>query len=300
MSHCFRAEFLHCSRRDSTFCLAYASYHFIVIPKRLERALNSRELIANLTLRELRSKYRRSFLGWTWSLLNPLATVVLYSFVFGKLFGAVAPVGHPSGVRQFGLYLLTGIIPWGFFATVTSMSTNAILGNSGLVRKVAFPRQSLVIAQVLFMVVQSTIEVSLVAVILLIAGSPLLPWLPMTIMLLILLATFALGISLGLSVLTVYFRDLPYLWTIVTQVWFFLTPIVYDYESVKEKLGPIPRSIVSLNPLTVFVRSFRHTLYDGTHPNLASIGLLALYSALSLVVGSVVFRRLNRRLAEEA
>lgn len=271
-----------------------------MVPRGLRKALNSRELIANLTLRELRAKYRRSFLGWTWSLLNPLATVALYSFVFGKLFGSVAPVGDPSRISQFALYLLTGIIPWGFFATVTSMSTSAILGNSGLVRKVAFPRQTLVIAQVLFMVVQTAIELSLVATILLIAGSPLLPWLPVTLVLLVCLAVFALGISLCLSVLTVYFRDLPYLWTIVIQVWFFLTPIVYNYDNIKSKLGTVPRTVVSLNPMTVFVRAFRHTLYDGTHPIPSSLLLIALYSFLSLLIGAAVFRRLNRRLAEEA
>jgi ABC-2 type transport system permease protein len=124
----------------------------------LKRGFEARDLIVNLTLRELRAKYRRSFLGWTWSLLNPLATVALYSFVFGKIFGSEAPVGDPSGIDQFSLYLLCAIIPWGFFATVTSMSTSAILGNAGLVRKVAFPRQALVISQVLFMMVQTSIE----------------------------------------------------------------------------------------------------------------------------------------------
>ena len=271
-----------------------------VFPERMKTVLSSRELIANLTLRELRAKYRRSFLGWTWSLLNPLATVALYAFVFGRLFGSVAPIGDPSGVDAFALYLLSGIIPWGFFATVTSMSTSAILGNSGLVRKVAFPRQSLVVAQVLFMAVQTSIELSLVAAILFIAGSPLLPWLPITVLLLLLLATFALGVSLCLSVLTVYFRDLPYLWTIITQVWFFLTPIVYNFESVKKKLGHIPRLIVGANPMTNFVRSFRYTLYDGRHPSLSVLALLLAYSLISVVVGTAVFSRLNRRLAEEA
>ena len=268
--------------------------------KALRRGFEARDLIVNLTLRELRAKYRRSFLGWTWSLLNPLATVALYSFVFGKIFGSKAPTGNPSGLNQFSLYLLCAIIPWGFFATVTSMSTSAILGNAGLVRKVAFPRQALVIAQILFMMVQTSIELSLVATILLIAGSPLLPWLPFVAVLLVLLAIFAAGISMALSVLTVYFRDLPYLWTIVTQVWFFLTPIVYSYESVKGKLGGIASHIVGWNPMTMFVRSFRHTLFDGTHPDLGTMGILLSISVSTLAVGLLIFVRFNKRLAEEA
>ena len=266
----------------------------------LKRALEARDLVVNLTLRELRAKYRRSFLGWTWSLLNPLATVALYSFVFGKIFGSTAPTGHPSGLNQFSLYLLCAIIPWGFFATVTNMSTSAILGNSGLVRKVAFPRQALVISQVLFMMVQTSIELSLVAVILLIAGSPLLPWLPFVLVLLILLAVFAAGVAMALSVLTVYFRDLPYLWTIVTQVWFFLTPIVYAYENVKDKLGGVASRIVGWNPMTMFVRSFRHALFDGVHPDFGTMGILAAVSAGTMIAGLTIFVRFNKRLAEEA
>lgn len=270
------------------------------LKSRARVALDSRGLIVNLTLRELRTKYRRSFLGWTWSLLNPLATVALYSFVFGQLFGAVAPTGEPSGLTQFSLYLLCGIIPWSFFSTVTNMSTGAILGNAGLVRKVAFPRQALVISQVLFMMVQATIELGLVALILLIAGSPLLPWLPMVLLLLILLAMFAAGIALAVSVLTVYFRDLPYLWTIIIQVWFFITPIVYNYDSVKDRLSGPAQALISWNPMTGFIRSFRHCLFDGTHPDFRVVGALAICSLVSLGVGSAVFVRFNRRLAEEA
>lgn len=267
---------------------------------RLRLLVDSRGLIANLTLRELRTKYRRSFLGWTWSLLNPLATVALYSFVFGQLFGSVAPMGKPSGLTQFSLYLLCGVIPWGFFSTVTNMSTGAILGNSGLVRKVAFPRQALVLSQVLFMMVQASIELALVALILLVAGSPLLPWLPFVALLLCLLAIFATGISLAISVLTVYFRDLPYLWTIVIQVWFFLTPIVYDFDSVSNSLNGPTRAIITWNPMTGFVRSFRHCLFDGTHPDFLLVGGLALCAVASLLIGSSIFVRFNRRLAEEA
>lgn len=266
----------------------------------VQRVLDSRELVLNLTLRELRAKYRRSFLGWTWSLLNPLATVALYSFVFGTLFGSTAPTGNPSGLTQFSLFLLCGIIPWGFFATVTNMSTGAILGNAGLVRKVAFPRQALVVSQVLFMMVQTSIELTLVATILMIAGSPLIPWLPFVVLLLALLALFASGIAMAVSVLTVYFRDLPYLWTIITQVWFFLTPIVYSFESVEEKLNPVAARIVGWNPMTMFVRSFRHVMFDGTHPDFGTLGILFLVAIASVVSGSVVFVKFNRRLAEEA
>ena len=119
--------------------------------QQLKDIARSRNLLWNLTLRELRSKYRRSVLGWTWSMLNPLSQMLIYSFVFGVLFGAKAPVGNPSGVSAYSLYLLTGIIPWGFFALICGVGIQSILSNSTLVRKVAFARESLVFSQVLFL-----------------------------------------------------------------------------------------------------------------------------------------------------
>jgi len=92
----------------------------------------SRELLWNLTLRELRTKYRRSFLGWGWSMLNPLVTVAIYGFVFGTLFAATAPVGVPSGLTGFAYFLLCGLLPWNFFALVNNLGLGSISGNAGL------------------------------------------------------------------------------------------------------------------------------------------------------------------------
>jgi ABC-2 type transport system permease protein len=92
----------------------------------LKRMAEAHELLWNLTLRELRTKYRKSILGWTWSMLNPLATVAIYSFVFGYLFGADAPIGIHSGVRNFALYLLCALLPWNFFMLVTNSRNSAV------------------------------------------------------------------------------------------------------------------------------------------------------------------------------
>ena len=259
----------------------------------------SRNLLWNLTLRELRSKYRRSVLGWSWSLLNPLAQMAIYTFVFGLLFGAKAPVGDPSGITTYGLYLLTGIIPWGFFALICSVGLQSILSNTNLVRKVAFARESLVLSQVLFCFVQFSIEMSLVCLVLLIAGSAILPWLPMTLLLMVLMACFAGGIALVLSVSAVFFRDLPYLWTIINQLWFFATPVIYDPKIIDGKVSAFVEDILYWNPTAVFIRAFRATTYHGTAPKLQDIGALVVAAAISLIIGLATFNKLKRRLAEE-
>jgi len=259
----------------------------------------SRNLLWNLTLRELRAKYRRSLLGWAWSMLNPLAQLAIYSFVFGVLFGVEAPVGEPSGVSAYGLYLLSGLIPWGFFTLVCGMGLQAVISNSNLVRKVAFARESLVVSQVLFAVVQFSIEMTLVCAVLAIAGSPLFPWLPVTVLLMALLAAFAGGIALMLSVGAVFFRDLPYLWTIIQQVWFFATPVIYDRARFEQLENPLVRGILHWNPTAIFLRAFRDVTYHGRGPAAVDLAVLACVAAASVAIGLRVFGRYSRRLAEE-
>ena len=265
----------------------------------LTQLRSSRELLWNLTLRELRTKYRRSVLGWAWSMLNPLATVAIYSLVFGKLLGAQAETGDPSGLDSFALFLLCGLLPWNFFALVQGLGMGALIGNAGLVRKVAFPREVLVLAQVGHGMVQFGIEMLLLAVVLIIAGSPIVPWLPVTILLMIMLAAFAAGLALALSAIGVYFRDLPYLWTIVLQVWFFATPIVYPPTLLAEQLPSWANRLLSYNPMARYCAAFRRTLYDGTAPGWLSMLALAAMSAAMLFVGWKLFERLSVRFAEE-
>jgi ABC-2 type transport system permease protein len=260
---------------------------------------SSRELLWNLTLRELRTKYRRSVLGWAWSMLNPLATVAIYAFVFGKLLGAQAEKGDPSGLDSFALFLLCGLLPWNFFALVQNLGMGALIGNAGLVRKVAFPREVLVLAQVGHGMVQFGIEMLLLAVVLVIAGSPIIPWIPVTILLMLMLAAFAAGLALALSAIGVYFRDLPYLWTIVLQVWFFATPIVYPPSLLAEQLPSWANQLLSYNPMARYCAAFRRTLYDGTAPGWLSMLALATMSAVMLFVGWKIFERLSVRFAEE-
>jgi len=260
---------------------------------------HARGLLWNLTLRELRTKYRRSFLGWAWSMLNPLATVAIYGFVFGTLFGATAPVGVPSGLNGFAYYLLCGLLPWNFFALVNNLGLGAIWSNAGLVRRVAFPREVLVFANVLHSCVQFAIELALFCVVLLIAGSPILPWLPLVLFTSVLLAVFASGFALALSVLSVYFRDVNYLWAILLQVWFYATPIVYPPALLDERAPEWIQRVLALNPINGFVQVYRRLLYDAAAPGWHTLLGLTAISLVSLAIGWAIFRRFVRRLPEE-
>jgi ABC-type polysaccharide/polyol phosphate export permease len=272
---------------------------FAFIVQQLTELRRSQNLLWNLTLRELRSKYRRSFLGWAWSMLNPLSNMVIYWFVFGVVFGATAPTGNPSGIQVYALYLLSGILPWGFFALVTNLGLGSLLGNSGLVKKVYFAWETLVFAQVIFSFVQFCIEMTLLCVALLIVGSPIAPWIPVAFLLMLLLAVYAAGFALALSTLAVYFRDLRYLWTIIIQVMFFATPIIYTPDKIAGKVPPILEFILHWNPMAVFILSFRHLLYSGRAPEWGHIAYLLVASIVVFVGGWTIFVKQSRRLAEE-
>jgi ABC-2 type transport system permease protein len=195
--------------------------------------------------------------------------------------------------------LLCALLPWNFFSLITNLGMGAISANSGLVRRVAFPREVLVFSNVLHACVQFSIEMGLLAVVLLIAGSPFLPWLPVVILVSLLLAIFASGFALALSTLSVYFRDITYLWTIFIQVWFFLTPVVYAPSVVKERAPDWANDILRLNPMGAFVNTYRDLLYDATAPSLPRLAAMVISAFASLAIGWAIFNRMGRRLPEE-
>jgi len=232
-------------------------------------------------------------------MLNPLSQMLIYTVVFGAIFGIQAPAGNPSAIDIYSLYLLSGILPWGFINLICGLGLNSLIGNAALVRKVRFARETLIFSEVLFSLVQFSIEMTLLCVVLLIFGSPLLPWLPMLLFLMLLLAVFTSGLALILSIGAVFFRDLKYLWTIISQMWFFATPVIYDPARVEEKVSGFWYSVYHWNPSTAFIRSFRHVTFDGRAPDWSDVAVLVVISFASLAIGLAVFSRFSRRIAEE-
>ena len=259
----------------------------------------SQDLLVNLTLRELRGKYKRSVLGWSWSLLNPLATMIIFSVVFGRLL-KVPPETSPSGLTNYPAFLLCGLLPWNFLSNTMNGSMLALLGNAGLIKKVYFPRQILVVSTMLALAWSFIIEIVLLSVFLLILGNMVLPWLIPALLVMVLLAVFATGVGLILSVLNVYFRDLQYLVGIGLQLWFYATPIIYPISQVQDSSIPEwMKTAYALNPMVGFVGVFRDLLYNLQFPDWWQVLYVTLWSVGILFVGLAVFRKFEPRLAEE-
>lgn len=271
---------------------------------RLREILSYRELLLNLTLRELRTRYRRSTLGWAWSLLNPIATMLIFSVVFRVILRIEVPPGERSGLQNFPLFLLSGLIFWNFFAGSINSAMGLMTGNAGLISKVYFPREILVIATVGSALVTLLVELVALSAALMIVGNFVLPWLPIVLFFVLVQAAFVTGIALACSVGNVYFRDLEYLVGILLQLLFYAAPIVYPALVIPPTVDvaglTIPFAFLyNINPLVRFVQVYRDALYDLTFPPLADTVFLVVVSAVTLWIGWRIFSRFSPRLAEE-
>jgi ABC-2 type transport system permease protein len=273
----------------------------------LKEVLSSRELLANLTLREIRGQYKRTIFGQLWSLVNPLASMLVYTIVFAFILRAAPPPGDPSGLNIYPVWLLCGLLPWTFFSTVLQTGMGTLLANAGLVQKVYFTRIVLPLSTVGSVGFNWLFEMGVLAVVLAICGSWILPWLPLVLLMMVVLAVFAAGIALMLSVANVYFRDTQYFVSILMQMWMYLTPIIYPVTLIKvqsDRIGGLFGTgitiydIYTLNPMERFVEVFRNLLYDNRWPQLGDVTFCVVVAFVSLSIGLWVFRRNEKGLAE--
>ena len=268
---------------------------------------SSGELLWNLTQREVRGKYKRTALGQLWSLANPLAAIIVYTFIFSIVFQVPAQVGDPSGLENYALWLVCGLLPWMFFNATVTQGVRSIIDNANLVQKVYFPRLVLPISLTAAALVNWVFEMSVLVIALAIIGAFVWPWLPLVVLFMIVLAIFAAGFSMILSIANVYFRDMAYLITVVLQFWFYLTPILYPITLVQtqsDKWGglfgsPITLEMIyKLNPLEPYVAIFRDLLYHNTFPETSSVLAALAWAVGTFGLGIVYFVKTEKRLAE--
>lgn len=273
----------------------------------IKDVISSRELLINLTMREIRGKYKRTVLGQLWSLANPIASMLVYTFIFSFVFRIQPAPGNPSGLNSFALWLMCGLLPWMFFANVVSQGSTALVSNAGLIQKVYFSRAVLPLSLVFSSAYNWLFEMGVLALVLVIAGSFLWPWIPLVLFTMLLLALFAAGIAMMLSVANVYFRDTEHILSLFLQIWMYMTPIIYPISLVEEqsiRVGglfgtPITiMDIYQLNPLERFVSVFRQLMYDNAWPNLSDFIFCIVVSLISLAIGLIVFSKNEKGLAE--
>jgi len=280
---------------------------------RVKEIWRYRELLVAFSRTELKVKYKNSVLGFAWSMLNPALYLLVYWVVFDLILG--------TGIPNFPIFLLSGILVWNLFATSLGSATSSVVANAGLVRKVAFPREILPLASVGAALVHFFLQAIVLVMALVIfqynVAWSYLPLLPVALFALLFFVA-ALGILLGS--INVYLRDTAHFVELALIAWFFMTPIVYPYETVAAKLGN-HSWLFLLNPITDIVLTFQRAIYgqvsgaktvDGVTTitkilpqgvdqwwYLWHLGLVILASAVLFVLALVVFGRAEGNFAEE-
>jgi ABC-type polysaccharide/polyol phosphate export permease len=265
---------------------------------RLATLYRYRGLIYNLVLRELKARYKNSVLGFVWSLLNPLAMMIVFTIVFGVLW--------PNGsIEKYPLFLLCGLLPWNFFSNSVMGSINSIVDNGNLVKKVYFPRETLPIATVLANLVNFLLAFIVLFGVLIVFRANFSPWLWLLPVVILIQTCFTLGIAFFLSTVNVFYRDTMMIMDVVMLAWFFLTPIFYTVELVPATLEigtlviDLRRWLYILNPMASIVNMYRDLLYWGYRTDLDFFLRTAVTALAVLAAGYWFFNRYSNRFGEE-
>ena len=268
---------------------------------RLALVWRYRELLVNLTRKELKVRYKNSILGFLWSLLNPLLYLVVFSVVFQEILRAQIP--------RYAIFLLSGLLVWNLFSSGLAGGTASIVGNASLVQKVWFPREVLPLAAVGAALVHFFLQLLVLgAALAAFRHAPDPAFLALLVPALVVLVVLLSGLAIALSALNVRLRDIQHLLELALLAWFWFTPIVYEYLPIEERLGS-KAWLAFLNPVLPVVLVFQRAIYnpgastvlpdEGLTWYLAHLAVVAVEAVVVLVVGMRIFGRIEADLAEE-
>ena len=246
-----------------------------------------RELLKTNVKKDIRGKYKGSFLGILWSFLNPLLMVVVYAIVF--------PYIMKIETENYLQYLICGVIPWNFFTTVMALGMGSIKNNAGIVNKVYFPREILPISASLSGLVNFFIA-CIIIILFCVFGGLGISWhiilVPFVALIQFLITT---GLVLGLSAVNVYVQDTEYIVQFIINMLFYATPILYPAEVFPSAI----RWVLNLNPFTQIVNAYRDLIMYHTLPSLSNIIYVLVIASICFYIGLKIFRKLEKGFAEE-
>ena len=253
-----------------------------------------RTLIVNLAQRDLKARYKKSFLGWLWSLINPAVTLGIYTVVFGVFLGATAPVAGNGTTQAFALYLFCALVAWNFFAGTINISIGSFASAGALLTRTYFPPECPMLSGLVTVAIQAALEVGILGAFMVAFGN--LAWTFVLVLpIFFLLGCFSFGIGLVLGLGNIRYRDVNYLVGIGLQALFYATPIVYSLDIVPAAW----RRALELNPMTSFIYAMRQVAYEQRLPTSVNWLIMGSSAAVSLVVGWSIFSRYAPRVIEE-
>ncbi|HEY9861178.1 MAG TPA: ABC transporter permease [Candidatus Obscuribacterales bacterium] len=256
-------------------------------PRSFNRLIYLYDLLRSLVDRDLKLMYKRSALGIAWTLINPLLQLAVFVFVFQ----VVIPVQIP----QYSSYVFIGLLVWTWFQTALYQATGVILGSRSLIRQPRFPVAILPIVIVTTGLLHFLLALPVLVVFLLVDGIKLTPMVLYLPILQILQFAFTVSLSYFLAALNVTFRDTQHTLGVVLQLLFYLTPIFYDLKNIPQKYW----YFYGMNPLVHIITAYRQIFLWGVSPDWLALAIIAVFTAMLLPIGYLVFKRQSARFVEE-
>ena len=246
-----------------------------------------RELLKTSIKKDIRGKYKSSILGVIWSFLNPLLQLAVYAIVF--------PLIMKSNIPNYTVFVCCGLIPWTFFSTAISRTSFVMVENANIIKKVYFPREILPISIVTSEMVNFIISTVIILAFVMAYGIGFSWYIVFYPVILIIQYILLIGISLLVSSITVYIRDLQHFIGILLQLLFYATPIVYGLDIIPESF----RWILKINPMSYIIDGYRSIFYYQKMPDFVGLGIVLAISVILCIIGYLVFNKLQKRFAEE-
>ena len=246
------------------------------------------ELTRQLTLREIKSRYKQSFLGYAWVIFNPLAQMLIMTFVFSIIL-RISSLGVP-----YPLFLFSALLPWNLFSNSLSHAVNALVENSPLIKKIYFPREIFIKSTLMAKIIDFLLA-SLIFVGFAIYYKTIITWhILWVIPIFLIQELFTYGLALGLAAINLFYRDIQYLLNLILVLWMYITPVIYPMEMVPEQY----RWVFMFNPMAVIVNAYRQVILGGSNPNYSSLSIAFLLSMVVYLVGRKVFKQLEGLFAD--
>ena len=252
----------------------------------LKELYNYRQLLKSNVRKEVRGKYKGSFLGVLWSFVNPLLMTLVYAIVF--------PLLLRSNQEHYTTFIIIAVIPWNWF-TYCIASTNTIVVNGGIIKKVYFPREILPISIVTSGLINYLISCLIIAIFLICSGIGFSIYIIALPFVIITQYVLQLGILFITSSLNAYVRDTEYIVNFFVSLLFYCTPVLYSMEMFPEKY----RWLLRLNPMATIIESYRNIFYYKTLPNFPMLGIIFIVSVVIFMIGLLTFKKLEKGFAEE-
>ena len=255
--------------------------------KIIKEIINYKEFLKSNVKKDIRGKYKGSFLGILWSFINPLLSVVVYAIVFHYIMR--------FKIDHYLIYLIAGIIPWSFFTNALNAGMNSILFNGDIIKKVYFPRIILPISSVSSCLINFLISCIIIVLFSVFSGVGISVYLLLFPLIALIQYIFTLGVVFVLSALEIYVRDVEHIINFFVSMLFYVTPILYTIDYVPEKF----KVILRINPLSYLIDAYHCIFYYKRLPDMKDVTIIGIFSLFIFFIGYLVFDKLQRGFAEE-